>query len=149
MSLKNKVGNFLILFGLIGLIIFIASVLAPPESFDTTAFLMGAAFLAVGVNFRRSRVRPRAGGPPPGAAAPVASERPAAPAGAPPKPAKRGLFSTILKGPANKQKGAGGSPAAAGGGKPSGGGKGAAGGGKAGGGGGKGGPGGKGGGGRK
>jgi len=47
MSLKNKVGNYLILFGLIALIVFVGSVLAPPESFDTGAFLIGALCVAL------------------------------------------------------------------------------------------------------
>ena len=138
MSLKNKVGNYLILFGLIALIVFIGSVLAPPASFDTGAFLIGAACIGVGVNFRLSKVRPRAGGPPA-----EAGGAPAAPAGVPPKPQRQGLLSKVMHGPNDKKKtapsgGMGpGRPPAGGGGKGGGGGgKGPAGGGKPGGGGG-------------
>jgi len=128
MSLKNKVGNFFILFGLVGLLVFVASVLAPPESFDSGAFLVGAALIGVGLNFRLSKVRPRAGGPPAGGGgAPAAAPRPAALEGAP-NAKRQGLFGTILHGPANKKS-------APSGGKPGGGGGGGGAGGKGGGGG--------------
>lgn len=132
MSLKNKVGNFLILFGLIGLLVFVASVLAPPESFDSTAFLVGAAFVGVGINFRRSKVRPRAGGPPGGGAG-AGGPSQADLAAAKPKDAKpQGLLAKVMHGPANKQKTApgGGRPPAGGGGGSGGKGGGGAGGGK-------------------
>ena len=124
MSLKNKVGNYLILFGLIALIVFIGSVLAPPESFDTGAFLIGAACIGVGVNFGLSKGRPRAGGPPAGAGGPPAAPRPAAPAGGPPKPQRQGLLSKIMSGPNDKKKTApgGGLGPGGGGGKSGGGG---------------------------
>ena len=145
MSLKNKVGNYLILFGLIALLVFVASVLAPPESFDSTAFLAGAGLLVVGVAFRRSKVRPRAGGPPAGAGGGAGGGGAPPPGPLPrPKPARQGLFSTLLNGPASKQKTAPGG--GGGGGGKGGGGKGGPP-GKGGGGGGKGGPPGKGGGG--
>ena len=114
MSLKNKVGNYLILFGLIALIVFIGSVLAPPASFDTGAFLIGAACIGVGVNFRLSKVRPRAGGPPADAGG-----APAAPAGVPPKPQRQGLLSKVMHGPNDKKKTA---PSGGGGARPPGGG---------------------------
>jgi hypothetical protein len=115
MSLKNRVGNFLILFGVIGLMIFVASVLAPPEEFDARAFLGGVVLVGVGVSFRLSKSRGVApAGPPP--AAPQAAPAP------PDRPKKRGLFATILKGPANKNKTAPADPKQLGGAKSKGGG---------------------------
>jgi len=95
MSLKNRVGNYFILFGLIALIIFAATVLAPPEAVDGWAFIAGAALLGVGLKFRLAKsprgAPPAHAGPPPGAQA-------AGPSG--PRPRRQGLFATVLKGPA-------------------------------------------------
>jgi hypothetical protein len=96
MSLKNRVGNFLILFGLIALIIFGATVLAPPEAVDGPAFLAGATLLGVGLKFRLAK-SPR------GAPSAHTGPPPAAAGGPPPggsKPRRQGLFATVLKGPA-------------------------------------------------
>jgi hypothetical protein len=97
MSLKNRVGNFLILFGLIALLVFGATVLAPPEAVDGQAFLAGAALLGVGLKFRLAK-SPRGApqthaGPPPAAAG-------GPPPSAPARPRRQGLFATVLKGPA-------------------------------------------------
>jgi hypothetical protein len=137
LSLKNRVGNFLLLFGAIGLIIFVASVLAPPGDMDVWSFVAGAALLAVGLRFRLDKSGPpivapppRApAGPPPRAAAKGKGPGPGGPPPGPP-PKKQGPLATIFKGPANKKTApknapqiAGGKvPAGKGGGKPGGGG---------------------------
>src|SRR5689334_22838581 len=95
MSLKNKVGSFLILFGVIALIVFVATVLSPPPSFDSGAFILGVACLGVGVNFRMSKVRPRAGGPPAGGGGSGGGGGAPAAMPAKAKPAKQGLFATV------------------------------------------------------
>ena len=119
MSFKHRVGNFLILFGLIGLLIFAASVLAPPaDSFDIPAFLVGAVLLVLGLNFRLSK---SASGPPAGERAAAAKSAPAKSAGpksGPPAggggkpggPKKQGLVNTIMKGPNDKRLTGGGKP---------------------------------------
>ena len=130
MSFKRRVGNFLILFGVIGLLVFAASVLAPPaDSYDVPAFLAGAVLLVVGVSFRLSK---SAGAPSGGerpAGAPAAAK--AAPKSGPPGggkpgggtgPKKQSLANTIMKGPNSKHLPAAGAKAGPpGGGKPQGG----------------------------
>ena len=111
MGFKQRVGNFFLLFGVIGLLIFAASVLAPTGSYDVTAFIAGVLLFGLGLNFRLSK----SSGPPREAmraAAPAAKSGPKAagkggppkPAGGAPKPAggppkRQGLLSGILKGP--------------------------------------------------
>lgn len=104
-TLKNRVGNFLILFGLIALAVFAATVVAPPEAVDLWAFVAGAALLFVGIRFRCAKGVPLAAAPPP-AAAPLPAAAPA------PKPKRRGPLATVLKGP-GKAKAARLAPAAA------------------------------------
>jgi len=141
MSLKNRVGNFLILGGLIALLIFVATAITPPGDLDVWAFLIGAALVGLGVRFRLDKrgrptaAPPRPAGPPPGAqprpapkggakrSGPVRGGAPAGPPpGPPPRPARRGPLATIFKGPA-AQKTAPKGPPGGGGGKPPGGGK--------------------------
>ncbi len=134
LSLKNRVGNFLILGGLIGLLIFVATAITPPEHVDLWAFLIGAALVGVGVRFRldkRGRPTappPRPAGPPPGAQPRPAPKgkgpakgggKPAGPPpGPPPRPARRGPLATIFKGPAQQKTAPKGPPGAGAGGKP-------------------------------
>ncbi|MCC6187599.1 MAG: hypothetical protein IT318_01080 [Anaerolineales bacterium] len=108
MTLKNRVGNFLILFGLIALVVFAATVVAPPEAVDLWAFVAGAALLLVGIRFRRAKGAPLAPAPPSAAVPPA----PVAPAAARPK--RRGPLATVLRGP-GKAKTAPPPPAAQGG----------------------------------
>jgi hypothetical protein len=128
-TLKNRVGNFLILFGFIGLLIFIASAIAPPGEFDAFAFLGGAALVAVGVRFRLDKRGRTLAAPPP--TAPAAMPAPAPknrdrragkdgppPGPPPPPPKKRGPLGTIFKGPANRKTAPTGPPPAGAGGKP-------------------------------
>jgi hypothetical protein len=124
LSLKNRVGNFLLLFGLIALLIFVASALAPPPEFDLWAFLAGAALLGLGLRFRLDKKGrplaappPRPAGPPPGPPRPAAAKKGppkkggAPPAGPPPgpPPKKPGPLGGLLKGPKPAAK-AGGPP---------------------------------------
>src|SRR5260221_9692727 len=55
MGFKQRVGNFFLLFGVIGLLIFAASVLAPSGSYDVPAFIGGVLLFGVGLNFRMSK----------------------------------------------------------------------------------------------
>ena len=116
MSLKNRVGVFLLLAGLLFLFIFAASALAPAgtgQGPDVLTLVGGAALLFVGARWRMAKGgRPLMGRPPAAAGGPP---------GLPP-PKKRGPLGALLKGPASK----GGPPKAGGppggGGKPGGGG---------------------------
>ena len=131
MSFTQRVGNFFLLCGAIGLLIFAASALTPPGNYDLYAFLAGALLFGLGLKFRLSK---SAGGPPP-AAAPKAGPKPGGkPAGKPgggkpggggPKPGgppkRQGLLSSILKGPPPSKtapKPGGGGPGGGGGGPP-------------------------------
>ena len=113
MSFQQRVGNFFLLFGAIGLLIFAASVLTPPGNYDLYAFLAGALLFGLGLKFRLTK---SAAGPPPAAAAPKAGPKPGGkPAGGKPggggppgggggpkpggPPKRQGLLSRILKGP--------------------------------------------------
>jgi hypothetical protein len=107
MSFKHRVGNFLLLLGVIGLLVFVASVLAAGGNYDVTAFLVGAVLFGLGLNFRLSKPS----GPPPEAPMPAAHSAKAGAKAGPPKagppkaaPEKQGLLSTILKGPPPKKK---------------------------------------------
>jgi|SRR5579859_4378530 len=110
MGFKQRVGNFFLLFGTIGLLIFAASVLTPTGSYDVTAFIAGVLLFGLGLNFRLSkpsgppREAHRAAAPAAKAGAKPASKggppKPTGapkPAGGPPK--RQGLLSSILKGP--------------------------------------------------
>jgi hypothetical protein len=118
-AFKQRVGNFLLLFGTIGLLVFVASVLTPSGSYDVSAFLVGALLFGVGLKFRMSK---SSGAPheAPRAAAPAAKAagRPAGKGGPPkggppgggPKPAgaggspkRQGLLASVLKGPPPKK----------------------------------------------
>ena len=107
MGFKQRVGNFLLLFGTIGLLVFVASVLTPSGSYDVSAFLVGALLFGLGLKFRMSK----SSGPPheaPRAAAPApkASGKPGGgpkPAGAGGPPKRQGLLAGILKGPPPKK----------------------------------------------
>ena len=115
MGFKQRVGNFLLLFGTIGLLVFVASVLTPSGSYDVSAFLVGALLFGLGLKFRMSKSSgppheaPRAAAPAPKAAGkagppkgglPGGGPKPAG-AGGPPK--RQGLLSSILKGPPPKK----------------------------------------------
>jgi hypothetical protein len=125
MSFKRRVGTFLILFGIVALLVFAASLLAGAEArFDLTAFVAAAVMLTVGVNMRlskssdsplvtRATSQPAAkAGAPGGGGGKSAGGKP----GGPPK--KQGALNTIMKGPANKRLPPKPPPAAGGGGKP-------------------------------
>jgi hypothetical protein len=87
MPLKNRLGSFFILAGLIALLIFVASV-AAGQAYDLPALLAAVVLVPLGVHWalaKRPAPPPRPAGPPP--AAPAAA--PAAPNGA---KKKRGLF---------------------------------------------------------
>ena len=113
MGFKQRVGNFFLLFGVIGLLIFAASVLAPSGSYDIPAFIAGVLLFGLGLNFRLSKPsgpprevahaaapmaksagKPAGKGGPPGGGAPK-------PGGGPPK--RQGLVSSVLKGPPPKK----------------------------------------------
>jgi hypothetical protein len=67
MSLKNRIGAFLLLTGAIFLLIFAASVLDASGTYDLLAFLAGAASVALGWRWRFARPSAPAVGPtPPG-----------------------------------------------------------------------------------
>ena len=95
-SLKNRVGSFLLLAGLIFLLLFAASVLAESGKYDLTSFLAGAAAMGLGWHWRFAKsARPQ--GPP---------AQPAGPAGPPPAaapPKKHGPLAFLLHGPAKKK----------------------------------------------
>lgn len=110
MSFKQRVGNFLLLVGLIGLLIFAASVIAPPGNYDIAAFLAGALLFGLGLNFRLSKPsHPPHEAPLAAAPAHKGAGKPAGKGGPPgsgPKPGgsvgppkRQGLVSSILKGP--------------------------------------------------
>jgi hypothetical protein len=106
MGFKQRVGNFFLLFGLIGLLIFAASVLAPSGSYDIPAFIAGVLLFGLGLNFRLSKPS----GPPreaAHAAAPMAKAagKPAGKGGPPGggAPKRQGLLSSVLKGPPPKK----------------------------------------------
>src|SRR6185369_10600539 len=83
MGFKQRVGNFLLLCGCIGLLVFAASVLSPTGSYDVTAFIGGVLLFGLGLNFRLSKST----APPPmkaAAPAPKAAGKPAG-KGGPPK----------------------------------------------------------------
>lgn len=130
MGFKHRVGNFFLLCGTIGLLVFGATVLVPTSdfTFTVTAFLVGALLFGLGLNFRMSK--------PSGPAREAASGEAhlAAKSGPPHAGAqKQGLLNAIVKGPANRKKTAPAPPkppaGALGGGRPPAG-KGSAGGGK-------------------
>src|SRR5215212_1946975 len=100
MSFKRRIGNFLILFGVIAFLVFAAAALATPKaSFDVPAFLAAVVFLVVGVNFRLSKsgdgpLVTRASSPPAAKAGPPGGGKPGGgkPGGA---PKKQGVVNTI------------------------------------------------------
>jgi 23S rRNA pseudouridine2605 synthase len=123
--LKNRIGAFFLLTGVLFLFIFATSVFSPTGDYQVLPLLGGAALVVMGWRWRTAK-RPRPAGPPP-SAAPAA-----APKAGPPPAKKQGPLATLLKGPASKKmapkpaapagpppggKGGGGKP---GGGKPGG-----------------------------
>lgn len=112
MSLRNRLGSFLLLAAAIFLIIFLTAAFSPNGSYEVMALLAGAVLLVVGWRWRMAK---GGGGPP--AAAP------------PPPPKKQGLLTTLLRGPGMKKTApkAPAGPGVAPGGGPKGGGKPAAG----------------------
>jgi hypothetical protein len=119
MSFKHRIGNFLLLFGLVAFLVFAASLFSTPRArFDVLAFLAAVVMLVVGVNFRFSKSGD-------GPLVTRASSSPAAKAGPPGgggksggPPKKQSLGSKIMKGPADKRLPARPGPSAGGGGKP-------------------------------
>jgi hypothetical protein len=111
MSFKQRVGNFLLLLGVIGLLVFVASVLVAGGNYDVTAFLVGAVLFGLGLNFRLSKPS----GPPREAPMPAAQSAKGGAKAGPPKagqpgggpPKSQGLVSTLLKGPPPKPGGGG------------------------------------------
>jgi hypothetical protein len=108
MSFKHRIGNFLLLFGVVAFLVFIASLLATPKArFDVTAFLAAAAFLVVGVNFRFSKssdgpLVTRASSPASAKSGPPSGGKPGGgKPGGPPK--KQSIGNKIMKGPADKR----------------------------------------------
>jgi hypothetical protein len=120
MGFKQRVGNFFLLAGIIGLLVFAASVLAPAQGYNIAAFLVGALLFGLGLNFRMAKTS----GPPREAhsAAPHSAAKSGPPhAGSKPgAPKKQGLLNTIVKGPADRKKTAPAppKPPAGGGGRP-------------------------------
>ena len=108
MSFKHRIGNFLLLFGVIAFIIFGATLLAPKGGFDVAAFIAAAVLLVLGVNFRFSKstggpLVTRASSPPAIKSGPPkgGGGKPGGGKGAPPK--KQGVANKIMKGPADKR----------------------------------------------
>ena len=134
MSFKRRIGNFLILFGLVAFLVFAASLLAPKGGFDIPWFLAAAVLLAVGVNFRlsksgdgplvtRASSPPAAkAGPPGGGGKPGGGKPGSGGKGGPAK--KQSMGNKIMKGPADKRlppkPAPGGGGGGGGGGKPAG-----------------------------
>jgi hypothetical protein len=127
MSFKRRVGNFLILFGLVSFLVFAASLLAPKGGFDVPWFLAAVVLLAVGVNFRLSKsgdgpLVTRASSPPAAKAGPPSGGKPGGGKpggggkGGPPK--KQSMGNKIMKGPADKRLPPKPAPGGGGGGKP-------------------------------
>ena len=126
MSFKRRIGNFLILFGLVAFVVFAASLLATPKAgFDIPSFLAAAVLLTVGVNFRLSKsgdgpLVTRASSPPAAKAGPPSGGKPAGGKpggggkGGPAK--KQSVANKIMKGPADKRLPP--KPGPGGGGKP-------------------------------
>jgi hypothetical protein len=96
---KHRVGNFFLLCGTIGLLVFAASVLVPESGYNITAFLVGALLFGLGLNFRMSKPSGRPHEAASGEAHSVAKSGPPH-AGA----QKQGLLNAIVKGPANRKK---------------------------------------------
>jgi hypothetical protein len=96
---KHRVGNFFLLCGTIGLLVFAASVLVPDSGYNIPAFLVGALLFGLGLNFRMSKPsgRPREA---------ASSESHSAAKSGPPHGGaqKQGLLNAIVKGPANRKK---------------------------------------------
>jgi hypothetical protein len=90
MSLKQRLGNFLMFIGAIGIFMFIASVLAEMP-YDVWSLLWGVALFSIGLGWRSSK--------------PAEEQRPAPKPAPPPKPVapkappKPGFLTTLLKGP--------------------------------------------------
>ena len=129
MSFKRRIGNFLILFGVIAFLVFAATLLATPKGgFDVTAFLAAVVLLVLGVNFRlsksgdgplvtRASSPPAAkAGPPSGGGKPGGGKPSGSKPGGPAK--KQSMASKIMKGPADKRLPSKPGPSASGGGKP-------------------------------
>jgi hypothetical protein len=108
MSFKQRVGNFFLLAGAIGLVIFAASVAAPADGYNIPAFVAGLLLFGLGLNFRLSKsAAPPHHAEPPGA---MAHSKPAGKGGGVgPKPTvagsikKQGVVTTIVKGPPPKR----------------------------------------------
>jgi hypothetical protein len=101
----HRVGNFFLLAGIIGLLVFAATLLVPTSdcTFTVTAFLVGALLFGFGLKLRMTKLS----GPPRGAASGEAhSAAKSGPphAGAKPGAPKQGLLSAIVKGPADRKK---------------------------------------------
>ncbi len=129
MSLKQRVGNFLLLMGFIGLLIFGASVIAPPGNYSIPAFLVGALLFGLGLNFRLSKPsghpHAEAHSAPHAAPAHKSAAKPAAKGGLPAHagppaaaPKRQGPISGLLKGPPPKKTAPAAPPPHAGGGPP-------------------------------
>jgi len=109
MSFKRRIGNFLILFGLVAFVVFAASLLATPKGgFDIPSFLAAAVLLTVGVNFRLSKsgdgpLVTRASSPPAGKAGPPSGGGKPGGGGKGGPAKKQSMGNKIMKGPADKR----------------------------------------------
>jgi hypothetical protein len=104
MGFQQRVGNFFLLGGTIGLLIFAASVLVPTAGgYNITAFLVGALLFGLGLKLRLSKPsRPREASFSEPHSAPKSG--PPHAGGKPGAPKKQGLVNAIVKGPADRKK---------------------------------------------
>jgi hypothetical protein len=108
MSLKNRVGTFLFLTGVLALFVFTASIFTPTQDYDVAALVVGVFLIIVGWSWRRTKGGPAPAAPPPPVAGPPRAAAPPAahtPPGAGPgmkasqAVKKQGLRKTLLHGP--------------------------------------------------
>jgi hypothetical protein len=92
MSRRTRIGNFFFFCGLMGLVIFFASLYMPQKQYQYAAFFIGVALCTLGwITRSGAKTAPAAPKPKPAAPPPAAPKPPAA--------QKQGLLSTLLKGP--------------------------------------------------
>jgi hypothetical protein len=108
-SLKNRIGAFFLLAGVLFLFIFAASAMAPAGTGagpDVLTLAGGAALMFIGARWRMAKGGRPSAGPPAAAGGDLAGM---------PSPKKRGPLSALLKGPGPKGAGPKGGPPKAGG----------------------------------
>jgi hypothetical protein len=116
----HRVGNFFLLAGIIGLLVFAASVLVPDTGYNITAFLVGALLFGLGLKLRMSKPAGRPHEAASSESHAAAKSGPPHGGGKPGAPKRQGLLNTISKGPADRKKTAPAppKPQAGGGGRP-------------------------------